>query len=117
MSDVDCSDSICATSEYSENLTPFDHDIFLLAKTYFDLREFPRVVALLETAEHPKLLFLRYYSAFLVIDKQISDASSKNKQKLRLQINSLSQEVKSAVDSHSNDGFLSFLYINLLSCY
>lgn len=43
-----------------------EEDEFQLARTYFDLREFDRVVWVLKEAKGSRARFLRVYSAYLV---------------------------------------------------
>lgn len=48
------------------DLPPGEQSMYLLAKTYFDAREFRRCARLLTSCEAPLLVFLRYYSLYLV---------------------------------------------------
>lgn len=52
--------------EIEEEEDVLDEDTFQLAKTYFDIHEHDRVVAVLEGCRGPRARFLKIYSAFLV---------------------------------------------------
>jgi hypothetical protein len=46
--------------------TPEDHDAYLLAKSYFDSREFDRCAWHLRDSDSPKAMFLWGYAKYLV---------------------------------------------------
>lgn len=56
--------SITGVEEY--DFDPVDSDFYLLAKSYFDCREFRRAAHVLRDQTGKKALFLRCYSLYLV---------------------------------------------------
>lgn len=63
--------------EYEEELDQLEEDEFQLARTYFDLREFDRVVWMLRDARGSRARFLRVYSAYLVCPVQVHQSTYK----------------------------------------
>jgi len=47
-------------------MTYKEYDKFLYAKSLFDIREFDRASYVLNSLTHPKCIFLRLYSKFMV---------------------------------------------------
>lgn len=59
-----------------EHLEGKQLDLFLLASTLFDCKEYDRCAYFLRTEKHPKLKFLRLYSRFMSWDKKTQESSS-----------------------------------------
>lgn len=47
-----------------------DHPLFLLAKSYFDMKEYRRAASFLTTLQGAKALFLRNYSLYLAGERR-----------------------------------------------
>lgn len=60
--------------EIEEEDDVLEEDTFQLAKTYYDIREHDRVVAVLQGCRGPRARFLKIYSAFLVSPSQRSSS-------------------------------------------
>ncbi|KAF5306647.1 hypothetical protein FQA39_LY08836 [Lamprigera yunnana] len=63
---------ISLDSSVSENIS-FEEETYLLAKSYFDLKEYDRCSYFTENCEEPKTRFLYLYSQYLSIEKKKLD--------------------------------------------
>lgn len=93
------------------DLSSREFDLFLLAKSYFDMKEHLRVARLLESATHPKLIFLRLYSKFLAIERENTDEKQIGSNKLlSKQLRELLAATQEAERLDAADGFVIYLY-------
>ncbi|KAL7750746.1 anaphase-promoting complex component apc8 [Sorochytrium milnesiophthora] len=109
-----------ASTEQSPWTTQTQYDRYVLAKQYFDLREFERCMHTLQrdnaVVDHPKSLFLLYYARFLDGERQKEETLDDDLKEAQspLFLNQQLRPIHDALQKHplvtaSQDGFLLYL--------
>ncbi|KAL3158903.1 anaphase-promoting complex component apc8 [Trebouxia sp. C0010 RCD-2024] len=108
--DTDCEPSTSSSSDEE------DTDILLLAKSYFDLKEYRRVAHVLRTSAGNKARFLRCYSLYLAGEKRKEEERVENGGPLGKEdvtnkdIEAVEAELSNARQQGSADAFALYLY-------
>ena len=86
-------------------------DQYLLAKTYFDLREYKRAASVLAGESDPKSTFLRCYSNYLSGERRKEEqALEEGELCVNEELEGIERELRAMVDAKSADPFLLYLY-------
>ncbi|KAL1919350.1 uncharacterized protein VTP21DRAFT_2043 [Calcarisporiella thermophila] len=98
------------------NTIDTEYDKFLLAKTYFDLKEFDRAAFVLRGCKGARSRFLRLYSKYLVGEKRKEEEAQDildpldDSQAINKELPAIETELSSLYTSNELDGFLLYLY-------
>jgi|SRR5271156_1400726 len=90
---------------------------YLLAKSYFDCKEYARAAFVLEKSTSSKSKFLRLYSKFLVGERRKESENEEilgppdNEKVQNEEIAGIIQELEDLASSQSSDAFLLYLYV------
>eukprot|EP00126_Sphaerothecum_destruens_P006285 Sdes_comp19296_c0_seq3m10362 len=110
--------------EESQKLNPSEvkeFDKIILAKAYFDLREFDQANFCLAGCTSPKAIFIRCYSKYLAGERRKEDkllevkgSSAENNTEMNQELSSLYSELNELYSTNSLDGFCLYIYALVL---
>lgn len=91
-----------------------EYSTFLLAKSYFNVKEYDRSAYFVRNCTTPKALFLHYYSQYLSIEKKkldsMTDTNCPPDPTQNEELKTLCAELKNHFYDNKLDGFCSYLY-------
>jgi len=95
-----------------------DLPIYLLAKSYFDCKEYARAAFVLEKCTSAKSKFLKLYSKFLVGERRKEGVKEEilgppeSEKAQNEELAGIIQELEDLASSQSSDAFLCYLYVH-----
>ncbi|KAG9301549.1 hypothetical protein G9A89_008401 [Geosiphon pyriformis] len=93
-----------------------EYDKYLLAKSYFDVKEFDRAAYVLEKSTSAKSRFLKIYSKYLAGEKRKEEESNDimgpldDPKAVNKELTGLQEQLQKWCDANEMDGFLLYLY-------
>ncbi|CAG8542848.1 4538_t:CDS:10 [Ambispora leptoticha] len=106
-----------AKNETTENFSSnCERDKYLLAKSYFDVKEFDRASFVLEKCVSPKSLFLKIYAKYLAGEKRKEEESNDimgpldDPKAINKELVTIQEELEKLYNENEMDGFLLYLY-------
>ncbi|KAF9154726.1 anaphase-promoting complex component apc8 [Linnemannia schmuckeri] len=105
-----------ATTGQPTGMYTVEYDTYLMAKTFFDLKEYDRCASILEKCESNKSRFLRLYSKYLVGEKRREQDTREvlgpldNGMAVNKEIEKIDMELAEGYQAGTLDAFCKYLY-------